>query len=262
MMAGVNDRRTVLALSMALGAALLAIAFLLGRESAGTPGSDPAAANVVAPPVVEPEREAAAEEESAKRWPKWADLTDWDDSEDRATGSTEAPIEKRIERPHEDSFALTSAGSQQQSPTDPKAPKASSNAPTDRGGAAVANYFQQVDFIHSEEGSGDPQAFALSLINPGLRGSTSGFDQLIKDTKRMEQEMRQVTPPPSCQSYHEASLEALVESGQMLETIKRAVTQKDMAQLSAITHQAQGLRSKAEAIEKMRERLLAASASY
>jgi hypothetical protein len=78
----------------------------------------------------------------------------------------------------------------------------------------------------------------------------------------MEQEMRQVTPPPSCQSYHEASLEALVESGQMLETIKRAVTRKDMAQLSAITHQAQSLRAKAEAIEKMRKQLLGASASY
>jgi len=261
MMAGVNDRRTVLALSMALGAALLAIAFLLGRESAGTPGSDPVAAEIAAPPVVEPEREAAAEGASARRWPKWADLTDWDDSEDRETGSTQAPIEK-IERPHEGSAAFTSGGIQQQSPTAPKTPKATGNAPTDRGGAAVANYFQQVDLIHSEEGSGDPQAFALSLINPGLRGSTSGFDQLIKDTKRMEQEMRQVTPPPSCQSYHEASLEALVESGQMLETIKRAVTRKDMAQLSAITHQAQSLRAKAEAIEKMRKQLLGASASY
>lgn len=248
-----------MALSIALGAALLAVAFLLGRESAGTPNREAVEAAVSPTPSVEPQSGRSAEEESATRWPKWADPTDWDDSNERTTVATEA-VGERIERPQKnDTFAFANSGSRPE-------PQPASNPPNharpeDRG-ASVAAYFQDVDVIHTEEGAGDPNAFAMNLIKGGLGGATSGFDQLITDTKQMELEMQRLTPPPSCESYHKASVEALVESRQMLEDMKQAITGRDIQRLNAIALQSKSLQSKAQAIKEMREQILASSNAY
>ena len=74
--------------------------------------------------------------------------------------------------------------------------------------------------------------------------------------------MQRVTPPPSCRSYHDASLEALVESRQMLETMKRAITSRDIEQLNAVALQSKSLQGKAEAIREMRKQLVVSSTGY
>jgi hypothetical protein len=254
-----SDRRTVLALSVALGAALLLIAFLLGRESAGAPAGEAVSPGASRPAGVDPDQlERSAEEESSRRWPAWADLTADDHSEVRATDSTRDVVE-RIEIDRTDSFAPTQNRNQAQPQT---RPSAAVNAPPEQQGTSVGDYFQQVDLIHSEEGAGDPNAFAMDLIKGGLGGATSGFDQLIADTKQMEREMQRLTPPVSCESYHKASIEALVESREMLEGMKDAIAGRDIEQLNAIALQSKTLQRKAQAMKEMRTRILASSTGY
>ncbi len=201
--------------------------------------------------------ERPAEEE--RPWPKWADLADGEDSDEGTTLATEV-VGDRIERtPQQDSVAFSNRGSRPE-PTPMTGPPGHSRL-EDRE-AAVAAYFRQVDVIHTEEGAGDPNAFAMSLIKGGLGGATSGFDRLIADTKEMEREMQRLSPPPSCQRYHEASLEALVESRQLLEDIKQAIAGRDIDRLKAIALRSNDLRSKVEAIERMRKLLLSDSTTY
>lgn len=246
-----STRGTVLGLSVALGVALLLIAFLLGRESAGSSAGVATVAELAAV-------ERGAEEESGRRWPKWADLEDLDEKEPQVRDSAGAVVQ-RVERQAPDTFAVTKSGTRAQSP---RSAATQTGSPPAQGGGAVAAYFQQIDVIHSGEGAGDPNSFAMSLIKSGLGGSTSGFDQLIADTEHMEKEMQAVRPPPSCERYHEASIDALVDSRQMLERMKNAITGRDIAALNAIALESKELQRKADAIKEMREQIVATGGGY
>ncbi len=253
------DRRAVFALSIALGAALLLIAFLLGRESTGTPAREAVSADGSRPAGVDPDHiEGATEEERSRRWPEWADLTDQGHSDVRATDSTRRDVEPIEMEPK----ARVAPAQNQNRPQPATRPSVPGDARTDQRDSSVTAYFQQVDLIQSEEGAGDPNAFAMDLIKGGLGGATSGFDQLIADTKQMEREMQSLTPPPSCESYHKASIEALVESGEMLERMKDAIISRDIDQLNAIALQSRSLQGKAGAMKEMRTLILAEDRTY
>jgi hypothetical protein len=254
-----SDRRTVLALSIALGAALLLVAFLLGRESAGTAAREAVSPEGSRPAGVDPDQvEGATEEKSSRRWPEWADLTDEGHSNVRATDAARRDVE-RIETEPKVRFASTENQDRPQRRARPSTP---GDERADQGERSMEDYFQEVDQIHSGEGAGDPNAFAMDLIKGGLGGATSGFDQLIADTKQMEREMQSLTPPPSCESYHKASIEALVESREMLERMKDAIVGRDIEQLNAIALQSKTLQRKAQAMKEMRTRILASSTGY
>ncbi len=249
-----SDRRTVLALCIALGAALLLIAFLLGRESAGTARREAVSTEASRPAGVDPDPvERSTEEESGRRWPAWADLTDDDPSGVRAADSSRGVFEQ-IELDPTDSFGSTQNRNRPQPQTRPNVPGDARPGPQ---GMSVGAYFQEVDLIHSEEGAGDPNAFAMDLIKGGLGGATSGFDQLIADTKQMELEMQSLNPPADCEAYHEASIEALVESRDMIERMKRAIVGRDIEQLNSIALQSKVLQRKAQAMKEMRKQILA-----
>lgn len=253
---GGPERRTVLVLSIALGTALVVIGFLLGRESGRTGARAAVSAEGSRPTGVETGQvESSAEEESSRRWPAWADLTDEDPPEAPGTDSAERVVERIEVEPTHD-FATT----QNQNRPEPQArPAAPDEARADQREGNVETYFQEVDQIHSGEGAGDPNAFAMDLIKGGLGGATSGFDQLIWDTKQMEREMQRLTPPVSCESYHKASIEALVESREMLERMKHAIMGRNIQQLNAIALQSKTLQLKAQAMKEMRTRILASS---
>ena len=108
-----SNRRTVLALGIALGAALLAIAFLLGRESAQLPPSRTVEAELSPRRGVEREAEPWAEEQIPRQWREWADLRD--EPEQQPAGSTVITTEA-IERQTNDKLyrAGTARGADRQ----------------------------------------------------------------------------------------------------------------------------------------------------
>ncbi len=244
-------RRSLIALSVGLGVALLGIAFLLGRESMRAPerAETPPRPEV---PVLTPEPDVVAEEGEPRRWSAWADLEDWEDFDEPAPMA--APAAARIERRPDGTVLLSNRSS-----TD-ATPRATSKSPRDYGGSAAAAYFLRIDTIHSRSGAGDPTTFAMGLIKAGLGGSTAGFDQLIADTQRVEKDIRAVTPPPSCEGYHEASLVALSESREILEEMKTAFAERDFSRLNTIAEQASNLQVKANALQDMREQIIGSAA--
>ena len=231
-------------LSAALVAALMVIAFLLGRESNRSPAPE---AGLSAPPPSE--QEAVAPPAAQRRWPAWADLDEWDDVEDLGLGAE--PVGERIERRPNGTLLLSNRGSA----TDVR--PVTRDAPPASTGSTVSDYFSSVDMIRSEAGAGDPNTFAMGLIKAGMGGSTAGFDQLITDAKRMEDEIRQLTPPPACTEYHQANLNALAESRVILEEMKSAFAKRDFSRLTATAQEAGTLQHKARELQRMRQRIAA-----
>jgi hypothetical protein len=180
----------------------------------------------------------------------WADLEEWNDVAQPAAAVANTPAAERIERRPDGTVLLSNRSNADATP------QATSKSPGDYGGSAVAAYFLRIDTIHSTSGAGDPNTFAMGVIKAGLGGSTAGFDQLIGDTQRMEKEIREVTPPPSCEAYHEESLVALSESRELLEDMKTAFADRDFSRLTAITQQASDLQVKAKALQEMREQIV------
>lgn len=244
-----SSRTAVIALSVALGAALVVIAFLLGRESVRAPETA-GETQLPGAPVLTTEPEVVDEQQDPRRWPAWADLDEWNDVDEPAVAVVDTPASERIERRPDGTVLLSNRSNAD------AAPQATSKSPSDYGGSAVAAYFLRIDTIHSQSGAGDPNTFAMGLIKAGLGGSTAGFDELLRDTQRMEKEIRQVTPPPSCEAYHRESLVALSESRELLEEMKTAFAERDFSRLTTIAQQASDLQAKANALQDMRERIV------
>lgn len=227
-------------LATSLAVALLVIAFLLGRESTRSPVVE---ASVSAPPFVEPE--PIVQDGEPRRWPEWADLEEWEDVKE--AGFPAEPVGERIEQRRDSTPLLANLGSAVEKP----------QAAHAAAGSAVAAYFLRMDGFHAQSGAGDPKTFAMGLIKAGLEGSTAGFDQLIADTRRMEEQIRRVTPPPCCVDYHEANLAALAESRKILDEMKRSFAKRDFSGLSAVAQKAGTLQSKAQALQDMRKQIMA-----
>lgn len=116
-----------------------------------------------------------------------------------------------------------------------------------------------MDVIRSNAGAGDPNTFAMGLIKAGMGGATSGFDQLIYDTDRMTEELQRMTPPPSCQDYHQANIGARLESRELLQDMKLAIVSHDIQSLGEIAQQAAELQTRAEALRALREEIRASA---
>jgi hypothetical protein len=243
----VRDPRTAMLFGLggALVLALLAIAFLLGRESARTSAGPAPLAEVElpSPPIVEP-----AEEYAPQPRPDWRAL-DRGEPAANSTSDTTPEMAERIERQANGKFLLTNSGNEREVRAEPQDPQPGPNI------ATVSDYFRAVDAVRSEQGAGDPNTFAMGLIKAGLGGSTSGFDQLIDDTKRMELEMKQIRPAPGCEQYHQASIDALAEGRELLDALKTAISNRDIQGLTTMAQRAGELEAKAKSMDAMRAEL-------
>jgi hypothetical protein len=243
----VGDSRSavVFGLGGALVLALLTIAFLLGRESARTSAGaePPAEVDLPSPPIVAP-----AKEDAPAPGPDWRAL-DRDEPSANAADDTTLEMAERIERQADGRLVLTNSGSERAVGAEPQ------ESPPGQSTATVSEYFRAVDAVRSEQGAGDPNSFAMGLIKAGLGGSTSGFDQLIDDTKRMELEMKQIRPAPGCEQYHQASIDALAEGRELLDDLKTAISNRDIQGLTSMAKRAGELEAKAKSMDAMRAAL-------
>jgi len=230
-------------MSVALGAALLVIAFLLGRETARAPTVVATAEEPLAPPA----RPRSAVEVEMRRWPEWADLEPLEPVSTKEVEVTPTRIETRPVEPVHTFDGLVDEA-----------------RPTKRelvGEKPLATeYFLQMDVIRSEAGAGDPNAFAMDLIKAAMGDSMTGFDQLIADARRMEEEARRIVPPPSCEAYHQANLQALAESREVLEAMRAAISRRDLEALAPIAQKATALEEKVQSLQRMREQIMRGSA--
>lgn len=213
---------------------LLVIAFLLGRLStppavtAGVSATSAAAVMSPAPVVATPPEAAAA-----------------------AMPTSPAPFDasREITAPAQDSpRTAVSAPSFQNTPAQiPPATQASAQSPERQ---QVAAYFAAVDRV-GDMGSGDPQAFANSLMQSVSSGDFSGFDDLLAKSRAQRDQLRALTPPKACSEHHRLALSLSNDSVSMMERLKTALMKGDATSLMTMATEGQTLEAQATRLKAM-----------
>jgi hypothetical protein len=215
------ERRLVIGLAAALGVALLAIAFLLGRESRSP---SPAA---VSAPTPEPLPLSPTPE------------------------STVAPADMPADIPAAVPATPTAVVGEGVVPP-PSAAEPTAEASTLRGAADpvradVARYFAEVEALQqgSKGWSGDPNAAAQQIMRQATSGDTSGFKSLAEANRQLAERLRAVAAPEPCAAHRQKTLDVLEQANTLLEKLQAAVQSTDTGGLTALTAQSQDLERRA-----------------
>lgn len=209
----------LIGLICALGAALLGLVFLLGRESARpAPAAPPQPAAQAPPPTqsTQPAPEAPAPTFAVQPPPA------------PMPGPAPAPATP---------------------PMDP------AHRPPDTERAAVAAYFQAVDHIQPGELDGDPQSVAQGMVEELGKGDSSGLDGMVRQAESARSRLAALAPPPACAAYHRESLADLDASLELLRGMKQALSASDADALSSLNSKATALRARSEALQREEQQL-------
>lgn len=223
-----SNRKVVIALGSALGLALLAIAFLLGRLTAV-----PAVGSLAAPPVAS----SAPVTGSATAEPLAAPASSFPSPSDALSSSNPSPG--------------LGASTPEIAPAN-AASVAAASVPTERG--QIAAYFAQLERLE-DMGAGDPQAFASSMMQSLSSGDFSGFDELLAKARNQKQRLQVMTPPAACVEHHRLALALSGDSVTMLERLKAALMKGDSMALVGIASEGRTLETQANQLKSLAEKI-------
>ncbi len=210
---------------------LLALAFVLGRESGS--GSVPA-------PPTRIERVAPRTPEAPPPTPDSA-----------AARSTERPGTSPVSGPapaipDQGPAGQAAAG---QTPDPIGGGQGSAGFDAERG--AVAAYLDAVEHIQVSAMNGEAEGIASEMATALANGDTSGLDRMIRETEAAKQSLAAVTPPAACATHHRESLASLDDAMDVLRSLKSAMESSEPAsQLASVSARATALRSRADALQK------------
>lgn len=228
-----NPRPLILALAGALGAALLTIAFLVGRLTAAPP-----TITATTPVPGTPPAPASAALEDGSRTPTAALPPLPNDVETALPAATADAPASNLDIPPPPTV-VASASSPSSSTISPEA-------------AQVAAYFKQVDELQ-DMGVGDPQAFAASMLKSVSSGDFSAFDDLLGKARAQRQRLQSMTPPRACGEYHRQALTLSADSVTMLERLKAALMKGDSMALMSIATEGRALETQANQLKTLGE---------
>jgi len=217
------NRGVLIGVGAVAAAALLALAFVLGREAGS--GSVPA-------PLTRVERAAPRPQEDALPPPPPAAAAIAERAEPRPTSwpAPAAPIEAQP--------AAIAGGS-------------GNNPSADPARGAVAAYFDAVDHIQPGAMSGDAEAMANEMGAALANGDMSGLDKLVRQTEAAREKLAAVVPPPSCADFHRDSLASVDDALAVVRSLKAAMESPDpAAQLASVAARANALKTRADALQK------------
>lgn len=217
-------RGALFALVAALVVCVIAVAFLVGRESARSrgPASAPPATLAAASAPSQPPTTALA---SADTLPP-------------ALAASDVPP------PAAAGPGIPLAAS---SPAAPQGPSAQ-----DPLRDAVASYFREVEAIQSQgKAAGDPEAMARALLEQGSKGEMSGLDDLAAANRKVRDNLRAMTVPEPCREHHRLTLAVLDESLAMLERVKGQLGGEDESALAALPEAGRALEQKAKDVDAL-----------
>jgi len=237
-------RSLLILLSAALVAALLTIAFLLGRETerAGPPLI--AAAAVAEPPLTTPDTARVAGDTSR---PAGAP-----DTSRPADARAATPPASRSRPPRLPSRLPQSPPTEGGSASPPAASPPVANAPAPA----------PVDAIATEgSGMGNPESMAMAMLGQATSGDWTQFDELSDTQRAMVRQLRGVRAPAGCsecRAYHQQMISLLDAGASLLEEVKDGVASGNIGALSTLATTAQRLQSDAEAAQRLSAAIQAA----
>jgi hypothetical protein len=224
------SKSLVIAVVAVAGGSLLALMFVLGRESGS--GS-------VSAPLAKIERIAPQPKEQPLPLPTPAAglITEHGETRPDSGPAPSAPAP---------GAALQTAASQASAPIGGER----GNAGADPERAAVVAYFDAADRIQAGAMSGEAEGIANEMAAALANGDTSSLDKMIRQTETAKASLAAVTPPAPCASVHRETLASLDDSLEVLRSMKSAMESSEpAAQLASVATRATALRSRANALQ-------------
>lgn len=216
--------RVVLTLGgVALAASLLALAFLIGRETGRADRELEVTREPVAP-VAQP-----------------------------SSGPPAMAPATRVAAPPR---ASPPGSSPSLAPDAPRfAPEPSLSPPAPAGSAAarerdaVERYFREIESLGGTGAiGGSPNELAQALLSEGVQGNWSSFDKLIEDQRSVLSTLQRTSVPAACRTYHTRMSDLVREGIRMLEAVKSGLESGNVGGLQAVSAQAQALQVEAGAL--------------
>lgn len=270
-------RGVLAALVLGLVGSLMAVAFLLGRQSvqptaAATPQSAPAPVVAVAPPVeagsetphprpisvpVSRPRlkvQVAAPPRVAPEAPAA-----------RVEGPT-APAPPSQPRPRPapartPSKTAAAAGLPKAGGSAPKAPSHDEPHLSAAEKDSIRRYFAQVDAVMADTGAlEDPNAFATELLQQSMQGDNSGFESLLNTAKAALGKMQAIKAPAACKEHHQLMVSQLKEGVTLLRSVQSAATTGDTSVLASLALQGKDMRLDIGRLQELDRELRASAA--
>jgi hypothetical protein len=213
------ERRAIAVLSAALLVSLLAVAFLLGRQSRSSLDT--------AVPVPASTGSARV---AAPVYPSDAPSTPG--SEALETIAPVAPTASAAPTalPMPSAWAALGDGA----PT--TAADAAGSATGEGVKAEVARYFSEIDQLQAATKSwdGSPEAVAQAMLQQATEGNTAQFDALLTSYRTLAAGLQSIKVPPPCERHRQASARVVQASIQLMETLRGAITQGDLSGIAAL----------------------------
>ena len=208
-----DSRRVIIVLSVSLAVSLVAVGFLIGRES----NRPSPLLNV---PVIAPTLPAITE--PAPPLPSIA--------------AAPSPARPAPPKP----------------PTGPHRLTAPSPLPADGDTsekAAVERYFAATDPLQNADVD-NPEAAGNSLMEAASSGDLSGLRALTAKAHAAEAKARALTPPPACAAYHQQLLRLLGQNRGLFQRLESGIGGGDVGELPALLEQANGAKAHADALAR------------
>ncbi len=121
-----------------------------------------------------------------------------------------------------------------------------------------AEYFAKIDeLMLGTQSLGDPNQVATQILQQGVQGNTSGFDEMIETTKNTLAGLRKLAAPAECQEHHRLLVRQLEQSVGLLEKVKAATVSMDTAALTSLAGEGRGMQAEAQRFKQLDERLRA-----
>jgi hypothetical protein len=114
--------------------------------------------------------------------------------------------------------------------------------------ARVSAYFTQMEALQSGGPSGDPDAFANTILQGATSGDFSGIDDLVRVASDAERRAVAIQPPGECAEYHRMAVTLLQESRTMIIALRDGLKRNDTNALTSMAASAQSMKSRADTL--------------
>jgi hypothetical protein len=128
--------------------------------------------------------------------------------------------------------------------------------PVDGQGEAVVRYFETLESFEAQaEYWDDPQELATSLMSEMTTGDSSGFDRLVEAQRQAERGLVSMEVPAPCREHHDRTLALLREAVGLLTSVRSGVVAGDVQAVMAAATRARSLETEARELESLAQAL-------
>ena len=116
----------------------------------------------------------------------------------------------------------------------------------------AARYFRNLESsVGAASSWQDPEALARSVLEQGASGDSSGFDSLLAANRQALERVRGLSVPKSCARHHQLTEETMAAGQDLLQRMRQAILKGDTSQLTALAVEGQVMQAQVDQLKTL-----------